>query len=73
MLTKAGVLLPEQSRINGKRRGRTKWKHVMEVGVGKAVTRPMIRLVIAWQRLMLVHQHSPAENEVEDKTGKETA
>lgn len=36
-------------------------------------TRPMIRLVIAWQRLMLVHQHSPAENEVEDKTGKETA
>lgn len=35
-------------------------------------TRPVMGLVIARQRLMLGHQHSPAENEVKDKTGKET-
>lgn len=36
-------------------------------------TRPVMVLVVARKRLMLVHQHSPAENEVKDKTGKETA
>lgn len=36
-------------------------------------TRPMMGPVIGRHRLMPVHQCSPAENEVKDKTGKETA
>lgn len=34
---------------------------------------PVMGLATARQRLMLVHQRNPAENEVKDKTGKETA
>lgn len=36
-------------------------------------TRLVMVLVIARKRPMLVNQYSPAENEVKDKTGKETA